>query len=125
MQCYDDGALRAYLDDALPSAEHAAIAEHTDGCATCRARLERQQALTMQIGALLAAPIDGPDPQLALARLRESQAEPVVHGPWSVASDNGLPTTRNTQHATRRNSMRTSASFWSGPRRSLFAGMAA
>src|SRR5689334_8900885 len=113
MRCYDDGALRAYLDAALPSAEHAAIAEHAAGCAACRARLERQRTLATQIGALLAAPIDGPDPRLALARLRENNGGSVVHSPWSIASDKQPPAADAAQHATRRNSMRTSASFWS------------
>jgi anti-sigma factor RsiW len=125
MRCYDDGALRAYLDAALPSAEHAAIAEHTAGCATCRTRLERQRTLATRIGALLAAPIDGPDPRLALARLRENNGGFVVRSQWSIASDKQPPAADASQHVTRRNSMRTSASFWSGPRRSLFAGMAA
>ncbi|HET9221396.1 MAG TPA: zf-HC2 domain-containing protein, partial [Roseiflexaceae bacterium] len=70
MRCYDEGALRAYLDDSLPAVEHAAIGAHLSGCAACRARLSQQHTLAAQVGNLLVAPADMPDPHLALAHLR-------------------------------------------------------
>jgi hypothetical protein len=113
MRCYDDGALRAYLDDALPEAQQAELATHTRGCAACSERLERQASLAAHASALLALPPDSPDPQRALARLRASQAP-------TIETTYGKPAT-----AARRNTMQSRAPFWAAPRRGLFAGMAA
>jgi Putative zinc-finger len=131
MRCYDDGALRAYLDDTLPIAERDSVAEHVSACTACRGLLEEQRAMTAQVAALLAALAAAPDPRLALARFREtrdtsheSQRESVVRGPWSVVGDNTQHATRNTQHISWRSTMRTTP-LWSGPRRGLLAGMAA
>jgi hypothetical protein len=119
MRCYDEGALRAYLDDALPAIEHAAVGAHLSSCAACRARLRQQHALVAQVGSLLAAPADLPDPQLALAHLR--------------TTTNGQPTTP-VQPALRghlekpiswRYSMRITTNSSPGMRRGLFAGLAA
>jgi putative zinc finger protein len=145
MRCYDGGALRAYLDNALPAAERNSVAAHISLCAACQGLLEEQRALTARVAALLPIPAAAPDPQLALARFREShesriedrgsrievaelraenQRDTAVRGPWSVVGDNPQPTTRNIHHPLRRTIMRT-ASFWSGPRRALFAGLVA
>src|SRR5262245_21078059 len=51
MRCYDDGALRAYLDDTLPIAERDSVAAHVSVCAACRGLLEEQRALTAQVAA--------------------------------------------------------------------------
>jgi Putative zinc-finger len=128
MRCYDDGALRAYLDDALPHAERAAIAAHLDDCAACRDRLEQQRIFTTHVGALLAAPAAIPDTRSALARLRAT-----IDDRRPATDDRGKGTIyrapderiRNMHYASRRIPMRISSSFWTSPRRSLFAGLAA
>jgi anti-sigma factor RsiW len=123
MRCYDEGALRAYLDDALPAVERAAVGAHMSGCAACQGRLAQQRALAAQVGKLLATPADMPDSRMALERLRATTADgrpPTIEG-----SRNTQHATRNTQHATWRHTMRTPARLWSGPRRSLLAGLAA
>src|SRR5262245_25483946 len=79
MRCYDEGTLRAYLDDALTTAEYTTVGAHVSGCAACRAQLAELRALTTQIGALLATPADIPDPQLALAQLRATAADHQVN----------------------------------------------
>jgi hypothetical protein len=129
MRCYDEGALRAYLDDALPAAERNSLAAHLSVCPACRRLLEQQRAVAAQVAALLPNPAVLPDPRLALARFRETQDtrhetrdtrrekphEPVVGGRWSVVNEN--------THLSRRSLMRSSY-LWSGPRRGLFAGLA-
>jgi hypothetical protein len=131
MRCYDDGALRAYLDDALPHAERAAIAAHLDDCAACRDRLEQQRIFTTHVGALLAAPAAIPDARGALARLRATIDDggkgTIYRAPTDRASTYRAPDERisNIHHASRRIPMRISSSFWASPRRSLFAGLAA
>jgi len=127
MRCYDDGALRAYLDDALPAAERNSVAAHVSICAACRSLLEEQRAQTARIAPLLAVPA-APDPQLALARFRENQAtrtKNIEHRTSPEhATNNTQHATRNTQRISRRSIMRT-ASLLSGPRRALLAGLAA
>ena len=44
--------LSAYLDDALPPGERAAVAAHLDGCASCRARLADLRATSRLVAAL-------------------------------------------------------------------------
>ncbi|HET9224784.1 MAG TPA: zf-HC2 domain-containing protein [Roseiflexaceae bacterium] len=126
MRCYDEGALRAYLDDALPAAEHAAVGAHLSGCASCRARLRQQHTLAAQVGVLLAAPADMPDPQLVLAHLRATtnHQRPTTNNP---------PTTpvrpaqrgRLEQLIPWRHTMQTSRTSSPGMRRGLFGGLAA
>src|SRR5690349_11742743 len=70
MHCYAEGALRAYLDGALPAEERAQIAAHLDNCLECRRDLDEQRARAAHIGALLPTPAASPEPQAALARLR-------------------------------------------------------
>lgn len=76
--CYDQGALRAYLDAELPAAQHAAIASHLAACAACAADLAQIQATAGQSLRLLSTPTH-PDPKLALARVRAiAQPEPIT-----------------------------------------------
>ncbi len=69
-QCYDDGRLRAALDDQLPAGERAHLDAHLAGCPGCRARAEQLRAAARRVAALLPSPAIPPDPQAALARLR-------------------------------------------------------
>src|SRR5258706_7631485 len=128
MRCYDDSALRAYLDDALPAAERNSVAAHIASCAACEGLLEEQRALTAQVAALLAVPAAAPNPQLALARFRENQATRIKNKEQPTnpehATHNAQHAIRNTQRISRRSIMRT-ASILSGPRRALLAGLAA
>jgi hypothetical protein len=69
--CYDAGALRAYLDGEPPEADRQAVTAHLDACAECRARLGELSALDTRVGAALAdATGDAPPAQEAFARLR-------------------------------------------------------
>jgi hypothetical protein len=69
--CYDAGALRAYLDGELPDADRQAATAHLDVCAECRARLDDLSALDTRVGAALAdATGDVLPAQEAFARLR-------------------------------------------------------
>ncbi|GAB4217507.1 MAG: anti-sigma factor [Roseiflexaceae bacterium] len=69
-QCYDDGRLRAALDDELSAAERAALDAHLAGCPACQARTEQLRATARRVYALLPSPAAPPDAQAALARLR-------------------------------------------------------
>ncbi len=120
-RCHDEGALRAYLDDALPAEERAALAQHLSGCAACREHLAELRALMARAGALLTPP-PAPDPQPSLARLQAMYGRPSVTGVAAVEGQQAPPDTKNKRRISMRN---TSARFWSGSRRPLFAGLAA
>jgi len=66
MSHVDDGALHAYLDGELPSAERAALEAHVAGCPDCRARLTEERALVERASLLLglAQPVERPAPPL-------------------------------------------------------------
>ena len=121
--CYDEGALRAHLDDELSAAERAAIAGHLTDCAGCRSRLEELRAQTMEVGTLLAAPEATPSPVLALARLRAAQRE--QRRPAGVSRQPARGLARLKPALLWRTPMQPSARFWSGPRRPLFAALSA
>jgi hypothetical protein len=117
-RCHDEGALRAYLDDALPAEERAALARHLEGCAACQGRLDELRALMGRAGALLAPP-PPPNPRPALARLQAQRGWP------SVAAVEGRQAPSDTAHKRRISMRNPSTRFWSGSRRPLFAGLAA
>src|SRR5262245_55967455 len=126
MRCYDEGVLRAYLDDALPAAERAAVGAHVPGCAACQALLAQQHALATRVGALLAAPADLPDPQLAFARLRAAPTDqrPTTNDQPSTSVRPALRG-RLEERTPWRHSMQTPTATRLGARRGLFAGLAA
>src|SRR5437764_8223583 len=72
-QCYDEGVLRAYLDDELPDAERTGIAAHLAGCHACRHNLNKLSEQSSEVGVLLAVPAHAPDARVALAQLRQLQ----------------------------------------------------
>ncbi|HMO56574.1 MAG TPA: zf-HC2 domain-containing protein, partial [Roseiflexaceae bacterium] len=86
MPCYDEGQLRAFLDHALPAAEHAAVEAHLAGCAACRTYYEQQCTSTAQLGQLLAMPTAHSDPHAALARLRAGIGSTPPNNPVAVAA---------------------------------------
>ncbi len=51
---YDDGALRAYLDEQLPDAEQTEISAHLANCAQCQTQLAEVSALAGAVSARLA-----------------------------------------------------------------------
>jgi Putative zinc-finger len=123
MHCYDEGSLRAYLDDALPIAERALLAAHIARCPACRACLNEQQALTAQVGALL-VPASVPAPHDALMRLRAgamlSRVSPLAASSlMTQATESTIP-----EAQLRRKPMSTLNRLWSNPRRPLFASLA-
>jgi len=142
MPCYDEGSLRAYLDDTLPSDERLLVDAHLDGCPACRSCLADQRTLAAQVGALMAAPAPVPDPHAALSRLRSSIAgergialtpaaarHPLSRLRERGAGGEGEMATLTTSDPlvssiSRRNSMSRLARLWSSPRRPLFAGLA-
>src|SRR5436853_2079613 len=120
-RCYDDGSLRAYLDDALPAMERAAVAAHLATCAGCRSRFAEQHARVAQVAALLRVPAAPPDPHTALARLKSDQrTEPRMAGAQAPA-DERVP---RPSHVSWRSTMSFQRRFWSSPRRPLFIGLA-
>jgi hypothetical protein len=77
--CYDTGALRAYLDNELPSHELLAMTSHLGGCERCRAELSELGRQASRAQTMLAPPY-APDPSSALTRLRAAlPAESVPH----------------------------------------------
>jgi hypothetical protein len=118
MHCYDEGSLRAYLDDALPLAEHALIAEHIAGCPACQTCLDEQQTLAAQVAALL-APASVPAPHAALMRLRADTTMTRISPLITQTRESTIP-----QAQLRRKPMSTLTRLWSNPRRPLFAGLA-
>jgi anti-sigma factor RsiW len=126
MQCFDEGALRAYLDDTLLAAERAAVGAHMSGCAACQARLAQQRALAAQVGRLLAAPAAMPDPHIALERLRATTAvdrTPTIERPTTPVQQ--ALRGHLEQRISWRHTMQTTAFPWLGARRRLLAGLAA
>jgi anti-sigma factor RsiW len=74
---YDDGALRAYLDEQLPDAEQTEISAHLASCAQCQTQLAEVSALAGAVWACLAQRADepaAPSLEAALARLRPQLA---------------------------------------------------
>lgn len=74
MVCYDPGLLRAYLDDALPPEQHAAVTVHLTHCSSCRESLSALRASAAQAGTLLGPPATLADPAASFARLKNSIA---------------------------------------------------
>ncbi len=118
MPCYDEGQLRAFLDHALPAAEHAAVEAHLAGCAACRTYYEQQCTSTAQLGQLLAMPTAHSDPHAALARLRAGIGSTPPNNPVAVAA------TAAATPSPRRNPMQTTPTL-PNIRRRLMAGVAA
>jgi hypothetical protein len=122
MHCYDEGTLRAWLDDELPADAHADLATHMAACAVCQQRAETLRAAGARAHALLATP--AVDPSAALQRFRRSQTtwatddrqSTIAHAAHTSSSitNRQSPTTH-----TRSNEMRTTF------RRPVFAGLAA
>lgn len=72
MACYDPGLLRAYLDDALPPEQHAAVVAHLAHCSSCRERLRTLRTSAEQVEALFGPPATLADPTAAFARLKRA-----------------------------------------------------
>ncbi len=101
MRCYDEGALRAYLDDALPAAERDSVAAHISGCPACR-RLLGQLAHAGGAGRVAAGPSPRPRPTAGAGTVprdtRHETREPSGVGRRSsVVGRQRQPATRNTQ----------------------------
>jgi hypothetical protein len=109
-RCHDDGALRAYLDDALPRDQQAVLARHVAACTVCREHMDELRSLATRAGVLLAPP-PAPDPRQALARLQARRAEGRLPQ-FETIPERRIPMQNNTR-------------FLSGSRRPLFAGLAA
>ena len=73
-RCYDEGTLRAFLDDALQTGESALLAAHLQQCRACRERLVEVQALAAQAQTLLDAP-GVLDAAAALGRFKSGVAD--------------------------------------------------
>ena len=80
MSHVDEGALHAYLDNELPSAECTTLEAHLTDCATCRATLIEERALRERATAVLgsARPIERPAPPLEQLRREPKRS------PWRV-----------------------------------------
>jgi len=98
--CFDEGRLRAYLDNELLGLEQATVARHLSECTRCRSELSALHATAQQAETLL-APTTVPQAHLALAHFRATH--PV---PGATVSHQG-------------GSVNRSRSFLSGPRRAI------
>src|SRR5439155_10215499 len=80
MSHVDEGALHAYLDGELPSAERAALEAHIAQCESCRAQLVEERALLDRANALLGAarPVERPVPSFEQLRRAPKRS------PWRV-----------------------------------------
>lgn len=101
--CYDDGVLRAFLDDAVDRSTRAAVAEHVASCATCDARLDELRRRSAQIARLLASPTPAPEPAIALAKLRGAISETRRVQPITLPWSQTMQTTTRTGSNRRRN----------------------
>jgi hypothetical protein len=111
-RCYDEGQLRAYLDQELSPVEHDTVAGHVVGCGTCRSSLETVRAQMGQVGGLLAPTATAPDARAALARLKREQLAPRT----AVRE-------RRASNILRRTMMGTTSRFWTGPRRKAMSAV--
>lgn len=117
--CYDDGVLRAYLDNELPQTERSALGAHLPRCTTCQERLEQMQAQARQVETLLAGlpDLSAPDPHAAFERLRPRLPSLPAASP---ADSRKLPF-----HMKWRKPMQKGNRFWNSGPRALLAGLAA
>lgn len=115
----DEGRLRSYLDDALSATERRRIAGHLAECASCRVQLETLHLVATEVQRAIDTPVGTVNPQLALARLRASQAaqKRLAEQPADASLSRPRQLWRNT--------MQQIAHFWSGPRRRVATGLAA
>lgn len=117
--CVDEGRLRSYLDDHLSAAERQRIAGHLAECDSCRVQLEMLRLVATEVQRVIDTPTQPVNTQLALARLRASQAaqKRLAEQPADA------PLSRLRQLW--RNTMQQIAHLWSGPRRRVATGLAA
>jgi hypothetical protein len=117
--CVDEGRLRAYLDDALSAAERRTIAGHVAECAGCRVQLETLRLVATEVQRVIDTSAQPVNVQLALSRLRQSQAaQQRIVEPSVDSSSSG-------RELLWRNIMQQIARLWSGPRRMVAGGLAA
>jgi hypothetical protein len=76
---YDDGALRAYLDEQVSEVERTEMTAHLASCVQCQTRLDELSALAQTVSAHFTQPANDlsapPSPEAAFARLRPHLAE--------------------------------------------------
>jgi hypothetical protein len=119
-RCYDEGTLRAFLDDALQTGESALLAAHLQQCRACRERLVEVQALAAQAQTLLGAP-GVPDAAAALGRFKSGVAD------WHASAGRHMtPEARrvhNKQFSWRTRMMDTFHRFSTGSQRRIVGGV--
>lgn len=114
-QCYDEGTLRAYIDDALAIEERRTLAMHLAGCADCRQQVDQVRAVAAQVETVLQLSAEAPDPQLALARLRQARRAAQA-APQQQDSSRSMVWRNTMQYLNR---------IWTGPRRMVATSLAA
>lgn len=78
-KCYDEGTLRAYVDEELDHAEREAVAAHLAHCRECSHLMRQVQARADRVALLLSAYLSAPDPLSALHRyMHMPPAEPAA-----------------------------------------------
>lgn len=121
-ECYEEGMLRALLDDELEPHVRAMVAEHIEQCQRCRTIYRDLSVQHAHVTRLLAVPVRTPDPQIALARFRaariQEEREGAVILPSAVPSYPGKSAIQSTPlQRKERMSTQTNA------RRNWFAGI--
>ena len=116
MHCYDEGTLRAWLDDELPADERAALDTHLAQCAACQYYTDTLKVAHERVHSLLTT--HAVDTSAALKRFQCSHAVRTM----DKATDDGRQTTETVPSSAnnkRRHEMQKTS------RRLLFAGLAA
>jgi anti-sigma factor RsiW len=117
--CYDDGMLRAYLDNELPETEHDVLGAHLPRCTPCQERLDSLRAQAHQVETLLAGPAAPPDPHAAFERMR-----PRLAAQPAACSANSQTQTFHMKKW-RKSMQKGNITFWNSGTRALVAGLAA
>jgi hypothetical protein len=118
-QCYDEGTLRAFLDDALQAEKRALVVSHLEQCLACRERLAEVNALAARVQTLLGSP-PVPDTTAALLRFRGDAAGWHSSGGWHTEALRS----RNNHSLWRTMMIHTFQRISTGPRRRIAGGVA-
>lgn len=89
-RCYDEGWLRAYIDDEVPGAEREIFTAHLAHCAVCQQQLVALREQAAYVAALLEE-MPSPEPQRACYRLQSRMGRGPAAGQVVSGVDGSLP----------------------------------
>lgn len=120
-QCYNEGTLRAFLDDALHAEQLTVVAAHLQQCHPCGERLAEVRARAVQAHTRLSAPAE-PDVAAALLRFKAGVAD--GHASTEKPTAPQAQRLEHTQPSWRTRMMHTFQHLSTGPRRRIVGGVA-